>query len=52
MSWRTCLPPLQYGYQAVGGVLRGHQVRVEPQLPPDFLGVYVFLPVPAGGPAA
>ena len=24
------------------------QHRVEPQLPPDLLGVYVFLPVPGG----
>ncbi|MCC7176057.1 MAG: DEAD/DEAH box helicase [Bryobacterales bacterium] len=32
--------------------LRGVSQKVEPQLPPDVLGVYVFLPVPAGGPAA
>jgi superfamily II DNA or RNA helicase len=32
--------------------LRGISQRVEPQLPPDLLGVYVFLPVPAGGPTA
>lgn len=31
---------------------RGVSQRVEPQLPPDVLGVYVFLPVPAGGPTA
>jgi hypothetical protein len=29
--------------------LRGVSQRVEPQLPPDILGVYVFLPVPAAG---
>jgi len=29
--------------------LRGISQRVEPQLPPDILGVYVFLPVPAAG---
>jgi hypothetical protein len=29
--------------------LRGVSQRVEPQLPPDILGVYVFLPVPAPG---
>ncbi len=27
--------------------LRGVSQRVEPQLPPDILGIYVFLPVPA-----
>jgi Arc/MetJ-type ribon-helix-helix transcriptional regulator len=32
--------------------LRGISQKVEPQLPPDLLGIYVFLPVPAGGPAA
>lgn len=32
--------------------LRGVSQRVEPQLPPDLLGVYVFLPVPAGGSTA
>jgi hypothetical protein len=32
--------------------LRGVSQRVEPQLPPDLLGVYVFLPVPAGEPKA
>jgi hypothetical protein len=32
--------------------LRGISQKVEPQLPPDLLGVYVFLPVPAGGPTA
>jgi hypothetical protein len=29
--------------------LRGVSQRVEPQLPPDILGIYVFLPVPATG---
>jgi hypothetical protein len=29
--------------------LRGISQRVEPQLPPDILGIYVFLPVPAAG---
>ncbi len=29
--------------------LRGVSQHVEPQLPPDILGVYVFLPVPAAG---
>lgn len=29
--------------------LRGVSQRVEPQLPPDILGIYVFLPVPASG---
>ena len=29
--------------------LRGVSQKVEPQLPPDILGVYVFLPVPASG---
>jgi hypothetical protein len=29
--------------------LRGVSQRVEPQLPPDILGIYVFLPVPAAG---
>jgi len=29
--------------------LRGVSQRVEPQLPPDILGVYVFLPFPAAG---
>jgi superfamily II DNA or RNA helicase len=29
--------------------LRGVSQRVEPQLPPDLLGIYVFLPIPAGG---
>jgi hypothetical protein len=28
--------------------LRGVQQRVEPQLPPDILGVYVFLPTIGG----
>ncbi len=32
--------------------LRGVSHKVEPQLPPDLLGVYVFLPVPSGGSAA
>lgn len=32
--------------------LRGISNKVEPQLPPDLLGVYVYLPVPAGGPVA
>ncbi|HEY6340149.1 MAG TPA: helicase-related protein [Bryobacteraceae bacterium] len=32
--------------------LRGISQTVEAQLPPDILGIYVFLPVPAGGPAA
>lgn len=32
--------------------LRGISQRVEPQLPPDLLGIYVFLPVPTGGSAA
>ncbi len=32
--------------------LRGVSQKVEPQLPPDLLGIYVFLPVPAGGFAA
>lgn len=32
--------------------LRGISQKVEPQLPPDLLGVYVFLPVPTGGPTA
>jgi len=29
--------------------LRGVSQKVEPQLPPDILGIYVFLPVPAAG---
>jgi hypothetical protein len=29
--------------------MRGVSQRVEPQLPPDILGIYVFLPVPATG---
>jgi len=29
--------------------LRGVSQRVEPQLPPDILGIYVFLPVPSAG---
>ena len=29
--------------------LRGVSQKVEPQLPPDILGIYVFLPVPASG---
>ena len=29
--------------------LRGISQTVEPQLPPDVLGIYVFLPVPVGG---
>jgi superfamily II DNA or RNA helicase len=29
--------------------LRGVSQRVEPQLPPDILGIYIFLPVPAAG---
>ena len=29
--------------------MRGVSQRVEPQLPPDILGIYVFLPVPAPG---
>jgi hypothetical protein len=29
--------------------LRGVNQRVEPQLPPDILGIYVFLPVPSAG---
>ncbi len=29
--------------------LRGVSQRVEPQLPPDILGIYVFLPIPAAG---
>jgi hypothetical protein len=31
--------------------LRGIKQRIEPHLPPDLLGVYVFLPVAAGGAA-
>lgn len=29
--------------------LRGVQQRVEPQLPPDILGLYIYLPTPSGG---
>jgi hypothetical protein len=29
--------------------LRGIQQRVEPQIPPDVLGIYIFLPAPMGG---
>ena len=29
--------------------LRGVSQKVEPQLPPDILGIYIFLPVPAAG---
>jgi len=28
---------------------RGMRYKVEPQLPPDILGIYVFLPKPKGG---
>jgi hypothetical protein len=31
--------------------LRGVSQRVEPQLPPDILGLYVFLPIPRAGAA-
>ena len=31
--------------------LRGISQRVEPQFPPDILGLYVFLPIPRGGAA-
>ena len=29
--------------------LRGVQMQVEPQVPPDILGIYVYLPNPVGG---
>lgn len=32
--------------------LRGVSQTVEPQLPPDVLGIYIFLPVPTGGATA
>ncbi len=32
--------------------VRGVRYRVEPQLPPDVLGIYVYLPISAGGPMA
>ena len=37
--------------RAAAGV-RGVRYRVEPKLPPDVLGIYVYLPVSAGGPMA
>ena len=39
---------LAASHRRVGRLLGGEQLRVEPRMPPDLLGILVLLPVPVG----
>jgi hypothetical protein len=39
---------LAQSHDRVRRVLKGDRVRIEPQMPPDLLGIVVLLPVPGG----